>query len=132
MRKGYGRYGISIDGKVRNLYVHRVAAWLWLGFDMGSDLLVMHRCDNPPCFNPAHLFAGTVADNQADMAAKGRGRNGGLRGEQLTQSKLTEADIRAMRDQWPGATADELGARFGVSRVQVYNIVNRKHWRHVQ
>jgi len=45
-----------------------------MGFDLESDLCVLHRCDNPPCFNPAHLFIGTKADNTADMMRKGRGQ----------------------------------------------------------
>lgn len=55
--------------------VHRNA---WIGFygSVPTGLSVLHRCDNPPCWNPTHLFVGTVADNNRDMAAKGRTANG--------------------------------------------------------
>jgi hypothetical protein len=53
--------------------VHRVAAHLYRGFDLNSGLQVLHTCDNPPCFNPEHLFSGTNLDNRRDCYAKGRG-----------------------------------------------------------
>jgi hypothetical protein len=69
---GYGR--ISWKGHVER--VHRVAAHLALGLDLRSAAVVCHRCDNPPCFNPEHLFIGTLSDNTQDMIGKGRGYAG--------------------------------------------------------
>src|SRR5258708_29654553 len=65
---GYGT--VSIQGVVHG--VHRVSASLYLGFDLRSELHVCHKCDNPPCWNPEHLFVGTQSDNSRDMIVKGR------------------------------------------------------------
>jgi hypothetical protein len=64
------RYGhLQVNGKLA--YTHRLAYELAFG-PIPEGLLVLHRCDNPPCCNPAHLFVGTSADNTADRIAKGR------------------------------------------------------------
>lgn len=66
--KGYGN--LRYQGRV--VSAHRLAAHLWLRFDLSNPLMVLHKCDNPACFNPKHLFFGTNSDNQKDASAKGR------------------------------------------------------------
>lgn len=66
---------LCMNGKM--VLVHRLSAWIWLGFDIKSKLLALHDCDHPPCWNPNHLFFGTNKDNAWDREMKGRHGDGG-------------------------------------------------------
>lgn len=129
-------YGIFWDGTYRRSgaghYV-RVTRWTYQQFvgpiPQGHQLL--HRCDNPPCVNLAHLFTGTDADNHADREAKGRGRR--LHGSDHTGSKLTEEQVRLIRARWDAkqAAGVDLAQEFGVTSAAISRIVNRKTWTHM-
>lgn len=122
-------YGVMRPEGRRNgpaIKAHRVSVKL-----DGRDpdgLYVLHRCDNPPCVNPAHLLLGTAADNAADRDSKGRGN----RGERNGHAKLTDtqaAEIR--RRQRAGERRNRLAAEFGVSGAAVTRIAKGEGWRHV-
>lgn len=95
----------------------------------------LHRCDQPCCVNPRHLFEGTQLDNIADMLAKGRHRCGpGTPGEANPFALLTAADVREIRRlSEAGVSQHEIARRLGaVSRGAVSNVLLRKTWGHVQ
>jgi hypothetical protein len=117
---GYGR----IHAGVGQLSSHRVAYMLAHG-DIPSGHQVLHRCDNPPCVNPDHLFTGSNMENVADMVAKGRNR----RGEAAAISKLSEDQVRAIRRD--GRPQDQIASAFGISQANVSLVKNRKSWAHV-
>lgn len=87
--------------------------------------VICHSCDVRQCVNPAHLFAGTIADNQRDMKLKGRA----ARGEKACSAKLTEATVRNIRtDTRPGWKLAEV---YGVSQTTISEVRSRKVWAHV-
>jgi len=71
-QNGYGQ----LNDKGRVFRVNRLAAHFWLGFDIESDKLILHKCDNKKCFNPEHLYIGDKGDNSKDYHAslKAQGR----------------------------------------------------------
>src|SRR6185436_9566237 len=104
----------------RRVYVHRLAAHLFLGFDLDSPLFVLHYCDTPRCFRPEHLFTGTAQDNIRDCIAKGRFiREGRAKGERVNTARLTEADVRAIRAAAArGEMIRSIARRYPVSETQ--------------
>lgn len=119
---GYGKY--SFQGKI--WLTHRLALHL-SGVDVANKI-TCHHCDNPPCCNPKHLYAGTKQDNADD--AKQRNRLWSAPGSQNPYSKLTESqvlDIRAL----PFKQAVDKYCHI-VSRGQICQIrYNKKAWRHI-
>lgn len=101
------------------------------------NLRVLHKCDNPPCVRPDHLFLGTQADNMRDMAAKGRRSQHGFkvrRGTELKHTKLDENKVRRIRQMYgTGQYAlDDLAIMFKVSFSNVSMIVRRVTWKWVK
>lgn len=109
---------------------HRVA-WHLTNGAIPDGMLICHRCDNPPCCNPAHMFLGTNADNCADRVAKNRSsRKVTHFGEASPKAKLTAAQVAEIRERYAagGVTQRELGEEFGVGQTQVGRIVRGVRW----
>ena len=126
-------YGYGIVQLRRGKFdrAHRLT-FQYAGGNLGSAEVVCHRCDNPPCCNPAHLFAGTMGDNTRDMIGKGRQQDyrRQRRGEAHPMAKLTEAQAREIKHS--SLTALELSRQYGVSRDMVYYIKRGKNWAHLE
>lgn len=106
---------------------HRVAYALANG-PVPNGMMVCHRCDNPCCANPAHLFLGTALDNVRDMASKGRARRVGLPGELNPQAKLTDSQVAEVRALFAaGGTKRGIARRFGVSPWLIHKIALQGH-----
>jgi hypothetical protein len=115
---GYGKF--FIHGKVE--YAHRAAYEISTGVSP-KGFTVCHRCDNPGCVNPAHLFLGTPAENSADMARKGRVRSG----DRHHGTKLSDGDLSDIRNRVrDGETQRSVAKLYGVSFQHVSDIIGGK------
>lgn len=123
--QGYGNFKIQSYVSVR---AHRLSYALYYGHSPGA-LLVCHKCDNPVCVNPAHLFLGTVQDNSDDMKRKGRGAKRDQRGELNGAAKLTAADVCKVRELIAaGQTNIAIAAQFGVTHSLISRIRRGRAW----
>ena len=149
---GYGQHG--------NYRAHRYSWNLYYG-EIPVGVFVLHRCDNPACVNPKHLFLGTHQDNMDDMIEKGRdnkaagnlhwtrvkpesvARGSGhysnvtpekvLRGESQGMAKLTEIEVESIRSLYKTKkiSVRDLSVMFNVSYMTIYRVIKRISWRHV-
>jgi hypothetical protein len=115
-KKGYGQVGR--DGK--RWAAHRYV-WL-LTYGETPTLCVLHRCDRPPCVNPAHLFLGTNKDNTLDMLTKGRGM------AKLTPDQVLEV-VRLYESGWRGPRIAE---HLAIQQTSVYYVLRNRTYPHVE
>lgn len=127
-RNGYGQF--SPDARHRKgrrwVYAHRYSWERATG--AAPEMLVLHKCDNPSCVRPDHLFLGTDADNVADRARKKRHR-----GEQRVNAKLTDAQAAGIKDALArGESQRALARTHGVHPSTLQQLASGKCWDHVQ
>jgi hypothetical protein len=134
-RFGYGlvRIGGSHgDGRRRMSAAHRVA-WMLTAGPIPPKLCVLHRCDNPPCVRPDHLFLGTQRDNTQDMIRKGRlvlARRNPLRGEQCPWTKLCRSQVTWIRRLSSQLSQDDIAWLAKIHQTHVSGILSGRAWRH--
>lgn len=138
---GYGHFSGYKDGQRKTFYAHRVALELTEGRVLGSGEQSCHRCDNPPCCRPDHLFRGTVVDNAHDRISKGRQASGSAvanKGAANGRSKLTPDQVAEIRSVYASAsrgqrvrrgTVKTLADRFGISERMVNLITRGDNWK---
>jgi len=141
--KGYGAFSYTRDGVMMQDRAHRYSWEIHKG-QIPSGMCVLHNCptgDNPACVNPAHLFLGTKADNNADTIKKGRysHRRRSIKenakypiGEAHHNAKLTVEDVTEIRAANAGGESlGSISRRTNLAVAHVFRIVNRKVWKHV-
>ncbi len=123
-------YGVIGKGGHRggNVLAH-CASWILHYGDIPRGKHVLHHCDNPPCVNPSHLWAGTQRDNMYDCIAKGRSPILAKNGEANVGAKLTREQVAKIRElHKSGHLQVELARGFNVSKGQVHRIVRGIGW----
>lgn len=131
-RTGYGRMivGSRRDGTRRTMSAHRVSYELANG-EIPGGMEICHKCDNPCCVNPDHLFAGTRQDNVDDRERKGR--NVILYGEDRPNAKLTREIVLAARKDRAlrGTPFRTLANRYGVTKKTMQQAIKGETWKAV-
>lgn len=144
-RDGSGYGSVFVDGKP--MKAHRFSYLKSYG-KIPNKMYICHRCDNPACVNPLHLFLGTPRDNLRDCAQKGRiylqkhpekscfGKKWWIdkyqiKGEKKYNAKLTTKQVLKIRELSKTMTNRQLAKKYGVDRSTICHIKFRRRWCHV-
>lgn len=116
-KNNYGYGIIRLDGK--QTLCHRIMYFLTKG-NTPKHLLVMHKCNNKLCVNPAHLSLGTIAENLRSAAM-----------DNLYATKLTPSQVKTIRSMWPHLSQTTLAKMFSISQPHICRIINGKRRQYV-
>ena len=125
-KDGYGRM------KFFKKFVHSTKMMWYLIYDaIPENVCVCHKCDNPSCMNPDHLFLGSVRENTLD--AFGKGRRQGRKGSENNFVKLKEDEVKEIKKMLKDKISQKkIGELFGVSRGAISDISINRNWKHVE
>jgi len=129
---------IDVDGRGRfklgggNRSAHRVS-WMLIHGELPKGMCVCHRCDNPKCVKPAHLFLGTHLDNMRDMAEKGRRKGIAVRiGSAHGMAVINEEQAKQVKyGSFKRGELTALAKRWKINTDVIYQIRAGQNWRHV-
>jgi hypothetical protein len=124
-KHGYGKFKRHGNGEMS----HRMA-WELTNGSIPDGLWVLHKCDNPSCVNPTHLFLGTPKDNVIDRENKQRGNRG--TGENSRHHTLTASQVYEIRQRYtndPNVSYRSLGREFGVRHSTIGRIIRGDNWK---
>jgi hypothetical protein len=121
-KDGYG-YMFTNNKQIR---AHRYSYEYFLKIKP-DNFLVCHKCDNPGCVNPGHLFLGTAKENTADMIKKGRDT---IIGAKNCKAKLSNEDVIYIRNC--GIETKHLAVKYGVTKHSINNIKTKRTWKHIK
>lgn len=128
-KSGYGqlkRYKLAKNAISAHRYV-----W-YLKYGKFPDDMLCHKCDNPPCVNPDHLFEGTHQDNMDDMVKKGRHNSPDQAGKANGNSVLNDTKVIEIKELIKeGLNNTEIAAEYGVTHSNISCIRRGKSWKHI-
>lgn len=118
---GYGILDVTLNGKQKRFYAHRVS-WEWDNqSDIPAHLIVRHKCDNPPCVRPSHLLLGTHKQNTDDKMERGRYVS--------AVAKIDAAIVVEIRNlRAGGMNTRELAVKFNLTPQHISNICIGTYW----
>lgn len=149
----------SIESRFNKFVIKKEGCWGWSGFkangypklnrkkpksslashvsweihngEIPNDMCVLHKCDNPECCNPSHLFLGTRTDNNRDRDEKGRTVH--LKGERVATSKFTENEVKEIiiLHKSKSMKVNDIAKKFGTTPSYVSSLSNGKSWKHI-
>lgn len=125
---GYGQFSWLVPpNKHKTQLSHRCSYLLFKG-PIPIGINVLHKCDNPSCVNPDHLFLGTTQDNSDDKVSKNRHNHGNISHQHI----LSELDVRNIRSQpISNGCISKWSKLYNVSYTCMFNVVHNITWKHV-